>query len=60
MGPSARGGAAHERPAAWPDGRRSGTGQLVEGVIEQLELPDLDDPLAYLHGSYQSVRDLED
>jgi 3-hydroxy-9,10-secoandrosta-1,3,5(10)-triene-9,17-dione monooxygenase reductase component len=34
-----------------------GRGELVEGVIEQLELPDLADPLAYLHGSYRSVRD---
>jgi hypothetical protein len=32
----------------------------VEGVIEQLELPDLEDPLAYLHGRYQSVGDLPD
>jgi 3-hydroxy-9,10-secoandrosta-1,3,5(10)-triene-9,17-dione monooxygenase reductase component len=37
-----------------------GHGELVEGVIEQLELPDLEDPLAYLHGSYQSVRELGD
>ena len=29
--------------------------ELVGGVIEQLELPDLDDPLAYLHGSYRSA-----
>jgi hypothetical protein len=29
-------------------------------VIEQLEVPDVEDPLAYLHGSYRSVRDLED
>jgi hypothetical protein len=29
-------------------------------VIEQLELPDLEDPLAYLHGCYRSVLDLED
>ena len=34
-----------------------GHAELVEGVIEQLELPDLDDPLAYLHGGYRSVRD---
>jgi len=34
--------------------------ELVEGVIEQLELPDLDDPLAYLHGRYRSVQDLGD
>ena len=37
-----------------------GHGELVEGVIEQLELPDLEDPLAYLHGRYQSVGDLPD
>jgi 3-hydroxy-9,10-secoandrosta-1,3,5(10)-triene-9,17-dione monooxygenase reductase component len=37
-----------------------GYAELVEGAIEQLELPDLDDPLAYLHGSYRAVRDLED
>jgi hypothetical protein len=35
-----------------------GHGQLVEGLIERLELPDLEDPLAYLHGRYRSVRDL--
>jgi 3-hydroxy-9,10-secoandrosta-1,3,5(10)-triene-9,17-dione monooxygenase reductase component len=34
-----------------------GHAELVEGVIEQLELPDLEDPLAYLHGSYRSVGD---
>ena len=27
-------------------------------MIEQLELPDLEDPLAYLHGSYRSLGDL--
>jgi 3-hydroxy-9,10-secoandrosta-1,3,5(10)-triene-9,17-dione monooxygenase reductase component len=37
-----------------------GHGELVEGVIEQLELPDLEDPLVYLHGRYQSVGDLPD
>jgi flavin reductase (DIM6/NTAB) family NADH-FMN oxidoreductase RutF len=37
-----------------------GYAELVEGAIEQLELPDLEDPLAYLHGRYRSVRDLED
>jgi 3-hydroxy-9,10-secoandrosta-1,3,5(10)-triene-9,17-dione monooxygenase reductase component len=37
-----------------------GYAELVEGTIEQLELPDLDDPLAYLHASYRAVRDLED
>jgi 3-hydroxy-9,10-secoandrosta-1,3,5(10)-triene-9,17-dione monooxygenase reductase component len=37
-----------------------GHGELVEGVIEQLELPDLEDPLAYLHGRYRSVGELPD
>jgi 3-hydroxy-9,10-secoandrosta-1,3,5(10)-triene-9,17-dione monooxygenase reductase component len=37
-----------------------GYAELVQGVIEQLALPDLEDPLAYLHGSYRSMRDLED
>jgi flavin reductase (DIM6/NTAB) family NADH-FMN oxidoreductase RutF len=37
-----------------------GHAELVEGVIEQLELPELEDPLAYLHGSYRSVGDLPD
>jgi 3-hydroxy-9,10-secoandrosta-1,3,5(10)-triene-9,17-dione monooxygenase reductase component len=34
-----------------------GQAELVEGVIEQLELPDLADPLAYLQGRYRSVAD---
>ena len=38
----------------------AGHGELVQGVIEQLELPDLEDPLAYLHGRYRSVDDLSD
>jgi hypothetical protein len=29
-------------------------------VIERLELRDLDDPLAWLHGRYATVADLED
>jgi 3-hydroxy-9,10-secoandrosta-1,3,5(10)-triene-9,17-dione monooxygenase reductase component len=37
-----------------------GYAELVEGVIEQLELPDLEDPLAYLHGRYRSVGELPD
>ena len=37
-----------------------GYAELVEGVIEQLELPDLEDPLAYQHGRYRSVGDLTD
>jgi 3-hydroxy-9,10-secoandrosta-1,3,5(10)-triene-9,17-dione monooxygenase reductase component len=35
-----------------------GHGELVEGVIEELELPDLEHPLAYLHGGYRSVGEL--
>ncbi|HZD72082.1 MAG TPA: flavin reductase family protein, partial [Actinomycetes bacterium] len=37
-----------------------GYAELVEGEIEQLELEDLDDPLAWLHGRYRAVRDLEE
>jgi flavin reductase (DIM6/NTAB) family NADH-FMN oxidoreductase RutF len=37
-----------------------GHGELVEGVIERLELPELEAPLAYLHGGYRSVEDLPD
>jgi 3-hydroxy-9,10-secoandrosta-1,3,5(10)-triene-9,17-dione monooxygenase reductase component len=37
----------------------TGHAELVDGVIEQLELHDLEDPLAYLHGGYRSVDDLE-
>ena len=37
----------------------TGHAELVDGVIEQLELHDLEDPLAYLHGGYRSVGDLE-
>jgi 3-hydroxy-9,10-secoandrosta-1,3,5(10)-triene-9,17-dione monooxygenase reductase component len=37
-----------------------GYAELVEGVIEQLEVADLEDPLAYLHGRYRSVGDLPD
>jgi 3-hydroxy-9,10-secoandrosta-1,3,5(10)-triene-9,17-dione monooxygenase reductase component len=37
-----------------------GHGELVEGRVEQLELPDLADPLAYLHGRYRTVGELED
>jgi 3-hydroxy-9,10-secoandrosta-1,3,5(10)-triene-9,17-dione monooxygenase reductase component len=36
----------------------AGHGELVQGVIEQLDLPHLEDPLAYLHGRYRSVDDL--
>ena len=32
-----------------------GHGELVEGIIEQLELHDPEDPLAYLHGRYRSL-----
>jgi 3-hydroxy-9,10-secoandrosta-1,3,5(10)-triene-9,17-dione monooxygenase reductase component len=34
--------------------------ELVEGTIEELELHDLDDPLAWLHGGYRTVRPLEE
>jgi 3-hydroxy-9,10-secoandrosta-1,3,5(10)-triene-9,17-dione monooxygenase reductase component len=37
-----------------------GYAELVEGVIEQMELADLEDPLAHLHGSYRSVGDPPD
>jgi 3-hydroxy-9,10-secoandrosta-1,3,5(10)-triene-9,17-dione monooxygenase reductase component len=37
-----------------------GYAQLVEGVVERLELHDLDDPLAWLHGRYATVAELED
>jgi flavin reductase (DIM6/NTAB) family NADH-FMN oxidoreductase RutF len=36
----------------------AGHGELVDGVVEQLELPDPEDSLAYLHGRYRSVGDL--
>jgi 3-hydroxy-9,10-secoandrosta-1,3,5(10)-triene-9,17-dione monooxygenase reductase component len=32
-----------------------GHGELVDGVIEHLELPDLEEPLAYLHGRYRTL-----
>jgi 3-hydroxy-9,10-secoandrosta-1,3,5(10)-triene-9,17-dione monooxygenase reductase component len=37
-----------------------GYDELVEGVLEDIEPVDLDDPLAWLHGAYRSVRDPED
>ena len=54
MGP----GAGGQRPRAGcrlTGSTPVGYGELVDGVIEQLELPDLDDPLAYLHGRYRLV-----
>jgi hypothetical protein len=33
---------------------------LAEGVVERLELHDLDDPLAWLHGRYVTVGEPED
>jgi flavin reductase (DIM6/NTAB) family NADH-FMN oxidoreductase RutF len=33
---------------------------LAEGVIERLELPDLDDPLGWLHGRFVTAADPED
>ena len=35
----------------------AGHAELVQGVIEQLALHDLEDPLAYLHGQYRSLRE---
>jgi 3-hydroxy-9,10-secoandrosta-1,3,5(10)-triene-9,17-dione monooxygenase reductase component len=35
-----------------------GYGELVDGQIERLELPELKDPLAYLQGAYRSVGEL--
>jgi 3-hydroxy-9,10-secoandrosta-1,3,5(10)-triene-9,17-dione monooxygenase reductase component len=37
-----------------------GYGLLVEGVIEELDPRDLDDPLAWAHGGYRSLRDLDE
>jgi len=37
-----------------------GYAELVEGAIQQLELADLEDPLASLHGGCRSVRELTD
>ena len=37
-----------------------GYAQLVEGVVERLELHDLDEPLAWLHGRYATVAELDD
>lgn len=34
-----------------------GYAELVEGVLEEVELHDLDDPLAWLHGAYRSLRE---
>jgi 3-hydroxy-9,10-secoandrosta-1,3,5(10)-triene-9,17-dione monooxygenase reductase component len=54
-------GGKHPRAACHLAGSTPvGYAELVEGVIEQLELPGLEDPLAYLHGSYRSVGNLPD
>jgi hypothetical protein len=37
-----------------------GYAELVQGQVEQLELPDLEDPLASRHGGSRSVRELSD
>jgi 3-hydroxy-9,10-secoandrosta-1,3,5(10)-triene-9,17-dione monooxygenase reductase component len=37
--------------------RPAGDAELVEGIVEQLDLVDLDDPLAWLRGAYRSLRD---
>jgi 3-hydroxy-9,10-secoandrosta-1,3,5(10)-triene-9,17-dione monooxygenase reductase component len=36
-----------------------GYAELVEGVIERLDLEELEDPLAWQHGRYRSVWDLD-
>jgi 3-hydroxy-9,10-secoandrosta-1,3,5(10)-triene-9,17-dione monooxygenase reductase component len=36
-----------------------GYAELAEGVIERPELTDLEDPLAWLHGRYRSLRELD-
>jgi hypothetical protein len=38
----------------------AGYAELVQGTIVQIELNDLEDPLAYLHGPYRSVQELDD
>src|SRR6266511_264090 len=54
-------GGARPRAACRLSGSTTvGYSELVEGVIEEVEPRDLDDPLAWLHGSYRSVRDLDD
>jgi 3-hydroxy-9,10-secoandrosta-1,3,5(10)-triene-9,17-dione monooxygenase reductase component len=54
-------GGARPRAACRLEGSSpAGYAELVAGVIEQLELHDLEDPLAWLHGGYRSVRELED
>jgi hypothetical protein len=56
-------GARGEPPTrGLPSGRIGAVGhaELVEGVIEQLELPDPEDLLAYLQGHYRSVGHLPD
>jgi 3-hydroxy-9,10-secoandrosta-1,3,5(10)-triene-9,17-dione monooxygenase reductase component len=41
------------------ESREVGWALLVQGVIEQLEPRDLDDPLAWAHGGYRAVRELD-
>ena len=54
-------GGARPRAACRLSGSTTvGYSELVEGVIEEVEPRDLNDPLAWLHGSYRSVRDLDD
>jgi 3-hydroxy-9,10-secoandrosta-1,3,5(10)-triene-9,17-dione monooxygenase reductase component len=54
-------GGGRPRAACRLSGSRPvGYDELVEGVVEEVELHDHDDPLAWLHGSYQSVRVLDE
>ena len=54
---------AGERPTVacrLAESRPVGYAELVEGEVAHVEPRDLDDPLAWLHGRYHRVRDLED
>jgi hypothetical protein len=51
---------AHGRHAALAGSAPAGYAELVQGTIVQIELNDLEDPLAYLHGPYRSVQELDD
>ena len=42
------------------ESREVGWGLLVQGVIEELEPRDLDDPLAWAHGGFRTVRQLDE
>jgi hypothetical protein len=54
------GGRRPRRRAALAGSAPAGYAELVQGTIVQIELNDLEDPLAYLHGPYRSVQELDD